>query len=197
MTKAVIFDLNGVFLNGEYLSTRFQKKYPHVSTEEFIKALKEIMDIVRHPGIEDAFKFWEPYFQKWGAKMTKDEFFTFWFSGEHLVPELLEYAQKLRKKGIKVFILSNGFKERTSYHRKTFPQIFTGVDQSYFSWETGFVKPDPKALLNVLEKNQLKPEETIFFDDQDKNIAAASALGIKAIKFQNLEQLEEDIKHLL
>ncbi len=197
MTKAVIFDLNGVFLQSEFLSDRFHRQYPNVSTEEFLVALKEVMAVVRCPGIVSAFKLWEPHLQKWGILMSENDFWTFWFSGEHLVPELLNYVHKLRQKGTKVFILSNNFRERTEYYRRNFPEIFTSIDSAYFSWETGFVKPDPKALLNVLEKNNLKPEETIFFDDQDKNIEAASALGIEAVKFQTLSQLEEDIKSLL
>lgn len=197
MTKAVIFDLNGVFLQSEFLSDRWHRQYPQVSADEFVGALKEVLAIARQPGVSSAFKLWEPHLKKWQIEISENDFWHFWFSGEHLVPELLDYAKKLRQKGVKVFILSNNFRERTGYYRENFPEIFSAVDNAYFSWETGFVKPDPSAFLNVLEKNNLRPEEAIFFDDQDKNLSSASALGINAVKFQNLEQLEEDLKHLL
>lgn len=181
MIKAIIFDLNGVFLESQLLSTRFCQKFPNVSEEEFVQALKDVMSQVRKPGVSNAFKLWQPYFQKWGLSLSSNDFWQFWFSGEHLVPKLLEYAQTFRQKGIKVFILSNNFKERTQYYREHFPEIFSSVDGSYFSWETGFVKPEPSTFTNLLERNNLKPEETIFFDDQDKNIETATSLGIVAI----------------
>ncbi|MEK7154770.1 MAG: HAD-IA family hydrolase [Patescibacteria group bacterium] len=186
MHKAVIFDLNGVFLQSEPLSSRFEKKFA-VTKNLFLPALKEIMAVVRKPNAPAAFSLWKPYLDKWGVVLTGQEFFNFWFSGEHLVPELVEYAQQLRDRGAKVFILSNNFKERTEFYRKNFPLIFQSVDKAYFSWETGFVKPSIESLQLVLTENHLKPEDCIYFDDSDDNIDVAQSLGIHAEKWASLE----------
>ena len=160
--KAVIFDLNGVFIESEYLSTRVKDKFG-VPEDKFLAALQEVMPAVRKPGVEDSFEVWKPHLEKLGVQISREDFFNFWFSGENLVPELLEYAKELRKRGIKVFILSNNFKERAEYYRSNFPEIFANVDEAYFSWETGFVKPDRRAFQNILDQHELKPEECVYF----------------------------------
>lgn len=42
-------------------------------------------------------------------------------------------------------------------------------------------KPDAEIFLQVLEENNLKPEETLFLDDNKGNIEGAAALGIKTL----------------
>src|SRR3989344_5794695 len=137
MIKAVIFDLNGVFLESNLLSDRMEEKYG-VPPPEFISVLKEIMPKVREPKATSIYTLFTPYFKAWKLKITEEEFLNFWFGGETLVKELLE-------KGLKIFVLSNNFKERTKHYRKRFPELFNTINKAYFSYETGFVKPSEKA----------------------------------------------------
>ncbi len=196
MIKAIIFDLNGVFLQAEYLTKRVEKKYG-IPGEKLLPILKEVMAIARKPGIEDSFALWRPKLKKIGFNIDREEFFNFWFSGEKLVPKLIDYTKKLKERGLKVFILSNNFKERTKYYRKNFPEIFSSVDKVYFSWETGFVKPDPKAYLNILREQRLRPEECLYFDDSEENIKSAQKLGIRAIKYISFLETKKIIETYL
>ena len=193
MIKAVIFDLNGVFLESQFLSERFENQFK-IRSDQFVSALKQIMGIVRRPLAPSTFSLWQPYLQEWNVNLSETEFFDFWFSGEKLVPELVNYAQALRDRRVKVFILSNNFKERTEYYRKNFPEIFACVDKAYFSWETGFIKPSQEALNLVLSENNLQPQNCLYFDDSDANIEVAKDLGIKAAKWSGLEQAKKFIK---
>ncbi|KKU29087.1 MAG: Phosphatase YihX [Candidatus Amesbacteria bacterium GW2011_GWA2_47_11b] len=190
MYKTVIFDLNGVFLQSEPLSKRFEEKFG-VTKDQFLPALKEIMAVVRKPNAPAAFTLWKPYLDQWQVSLSEQQFFDFWFSGEYLVPELVEYAQELKNGGVKVFLLSNNFKERTEFYRKNFPQIFQCVDKAYFSWESGFVKPSVESLQLVLSENSLRSEECIYFDDSDDNIKVAQSLGITAEKWTNLVEAKK------
>ena len=192
MIKAVIFDLNGVFLESEYLSDRFKQEFK-VSVEQFLPALKEIMGVVRKQNAPPAFQLWKHYLEKWNLKLSEEEFFDFWFSGEKLISELVQYSKLLREKGLKVFILSNNFKERTTYYREHFPEIFANINQCYFSWETGFVKPSKEAFEIILKENDLEPEECIYFDDSKNNINVAQGLGIKAYEYVDLEETKRII----
>ncbi len=192
MYKAVIFDLNGVFLQSEPLSKRFEEKFGIIK-DLFLPALKEIMAVVRKPKCPAAFTLWKPYLAQWQVSLSEQQFFDFWFSGEHLVSELVEYARGLRNGGVKVFILSNNFKERTEFYRQNFPQIFQYVDKAYFSWETGFVKPSVESLQLVLSENSLKPEDCIYFDDSDDNIKIAQDLGIKSEKWTNIDDAKKSV----
>jgi HAD superfamily hydrolase (TIGR01509 family) len=189
--KTVIFDLNGVFLQSEQLSQRIEDKYG-ISKDRFWKVLKGVMDEVRVP--ERNSNPWQPVLDLVG--IPKEELFDFWFSGEHLVPELLDYSHQLKERGIKVFILSNNFQERTQYYRNQFPQLFNGLDKTYFSWETGFVKPDKQAWINLLQENNLEPQECVYFDDSEKNIETAQSLGIYAQTYEGLEPTKRYIESM-
>ncbi len=193
MIKAIIFDLNGVFIQSPYLSERVKEKFG-VSTEEFLPALKAIMDKVRKPDAGASFDYWKPYLEKWGIKSNQEEFFHFWFSeGKELV-EMIGLARELKDKGIKIFILSNNFKERSEYYKKHFPFLDELFDEVYYSWQTGFVKPDPMAYENLLKENNLKPEECMYFDDSEKNIEAASTLGIQSFIFKDAQETKQILK---
>ncbi|MES2225798.1 MAG: HAD family phosphatase [Patescibacteria group bacterium] len=191
MLKAAIFDLNGIFIQSPKLSDRFEQIYG-VPTSTFMPKLLEIMDKVRQPDAGSAFTYWEPVLREWGVELTEAEFWDFWFGAEKVSDRMVEFARELRAKGIKVFILSNNFKERAQYYGN-YPWIHDAVDKLYFSWQTGFVKPDTRAWSLVLEENGLDPADCIYFDDQQKNLKAAESVGIPAHLFTNEEELEKMI----
>lgn len=185
MLKAVIFDLNGVFILSPKLSDRFEKDFG-VPTSEFLPVLARVMDLVRRPNAGKAFLHWEPELRKWGVQMSEDEFWNYWFKGEKPSSEMISLAKEIKERGIKVITLSNNFKERADYYSH-YPWMDLAVDKSYFSWQTGFVKPDIEAWKRVLVDFNLKPEEVIYFDDQEKNLVSAESLGIKSILFSSPE----------
>jgi epoxide hydrolase-like predicted phosphatase len=195
MIKAVIFDLNGLFIQSPNLSDRFQKEF-NVPTEKFLVALKDIMPKVRMPDVQDTFSYWEPYLKKWSIKLSKEEFFDFWFGAEEEVVELVKIARELKNKGIKIFILSNNFKERSIYYARNF-SFLEMFDKVYYSWQTGFAKPDTKAFENLLKENNLEPNKCIYFDDSKNNVESAKSLGINAFVFENAENLKKLIEENL
>ncbi|MBI2278608.1 MAG: HAD family phosphatase [Candidatus Brennerbacteria bacterium] len=187
MLKAVIFDLNGVFVKSRKLSERFHERFG-VAPEEFFSALNVIMAKVRMPNAGDSFAYWEPYFEKWGVGLTKEAFLDFWFSGEEEVPEMVSLARELKAKGVKLFILSNNFSERTVFYQEHFPFLRELFDKVYYSWQTGFRKDSEKAYQNLLTENSLAPGDCAFFDDSPENIEIARRLGIQAYPFENPER---------
>ena len=192
MIKAIIFDLNGIFIQSPRLSDRVQEKFG-IPIEEFLPVLKEIMAKVRKPNAGDAFNYWEPYLKKWNIKLTKEQFFNFWFSAEKEVPELVKLAKQIKAKGIKLFILSNNFVERATYYKQNLR--FLGIfNQVYYSWQTGYIKPDPKAFENLLTEQKLRPEECLYFDDSEENIKASNGLHIKAFRFEGVNGLKEILR---
>ena len=49
------------------------------------------------------------------------------------------------------------------------------------SFEARSIKPDAKIFHTVVEKLGLKPEETLFLDDSQKNLDAAAQLGFQTL----------------
>ncbi len=188
MLKAAIFDLNGIFLQSPKLSDRFTTDF-NIPKEIFLPKLSEIMGATRQPNALPSFTYWEPVLREWGVNLTEQEFWHYWFSAEVPSQQMINFAQKLKERGIKVFILSNNFKERAEYYGN-YSWIHEIVDKAYFSWQTGYVKPDTKAWSFLLEENNLRAEDCIYFDDQDKNVKVAENLGIKSFIFTNEEELE-------
>ncbi|HOX40674.1 MAG TPA: HAD family phosphatase [bacterium] len=189
MIKAIIFDLNGVFVQSTKLSDRFAADFG-VSPDKFLPALKEIMAEVRLPGARDCYSYWQPYLQEWGINMNREAFYNYWFSAEKEIPELIEYAQELKRKGMKLLVLSNNFAERTEYYREHFPWLNEIFDGAYFSWETGFVKSEVGAYENILKENDLKGDECLYFDDSEENIELARSLGIEAYLYSGLIEVK-------
>ena len=192
MIQAVFFDLNGVLILSEYLSDRFEKAYG-VPSADFVSALKEVMAVVRKPNAPSMYSLWQPYFEKWGINLTEEQFLDFWFSGESINTEALEYVKELKGKGIKILVVSNNFRERTIFYRKHFPELFEGLDGAYFSWETGYVKPSTDALQVALSEQGLLPEEVVYFDDSEENVEIAKSIGVDGQLWSDLKTAREYI----
>ncbi|MBI2623962.1 HAD family phosphatase [Candidatus Parcubacteria bacterium] len=190
MIRAIIFDLNGVFIRSPKLSERFAEAFG-VPSEQFLPALNGVMARARLPNAGDSFAYWQPYLKRWGVVLTREQFFSFWFGAEEEVPEMTALARELKARGLKLMVLSNNFAERTEYYEKTFPFLHEIFDRVYFSWRTGFTKSNPQAYQLVLEENRLAAEECLFLDDSPENIAVASALGIRGFLFEGLDRLRE------
>ncbi len=56
------------------------------------------------------------------------------------------------------------------------------------SYEVGLMKPDPRIYELLLERLGTAPEETVFLDDLEENVAAARRLGIRALRVETEAQ---------
>ena len=94
----------------------------------------------------------------------------------------------------KLYLLSNTNIIHWEAYTKQIKETY-GVDLSeffettYFSHDMKLRKPDVRIYQEVLEKENLVPEETLFVDDMMTNIEAAQSIGIKG-HFLDLENGE-------
>lgn len=189
MSKAVIFDLNGVFLKSESLSARFERAFG-VKEKVFWSIFKEILVQVRQPQAISVYELLLPHFQQWDVQISEKEFYDFWFGGESLDKEMVLILQELKNLGWQVFILSNNLKERSLYYRSTMPELKL-FDKVYFSWETGYIKPDKRAFDLILQENNLSPEDCFYFDDSEGNVKVGNSLKIKSYLFKSPAQVKK------
>ncbi len=185
--KAIIFDMNGVFIKDSGpLSKRIENDFS-VDADEIHSLIKAALKQVRVPGANSR-PAWQPILEK--LNMSYEEFFQYWFSGESLNSELLQFAKELKKNAIIIIILSNNFPERTNNYRQLYPELFANVDEQYFSWETGNTKPNKEAFTQIIDRHSFLPEEYLLVDDKDENLVAASNLGIAVHKYQSVDDLK-------
>ena len=52
-----------------------------------------------------------------------------------------------------------------------------------YSYQEHLVKPNEEIYKLILDRYNLNKEETIFFDDREKNVLAANKVGLKSIVF--------------
>lgn len=114
----------------------------------------------------------------------------------HANDELIALAGELKKKEVKIFVLSNADEELAVQQKSQFAFLSEVLDHFYYSGKTGFVKPDPQAFQLILQENNLKPAEVIYFDDNAKHVAAAQALGIKSHVFVSAEDIKQKIEEV-
>jgi len=193
--KAIIFDLNGVFIQSRYLSDRFRDDFG-VPPAVFMPVLKKTLNKARRPNERDLFSYWQKHFRSWDVRLSKELFYSYWFKDEKPFVPMIRLGKKIQQRGIRMFILSNNFRERAAYYRNTFPfmkKLFTKI---YYSWQTGYVKPDPRAYKKILRENELEPEECLYFDDSKHNVAIARKLGIRAYSFSGVKGVERVLKKI-
>lgn len=113
----------------------------------------------------------------------------------HCYDYSVEWVREFRKKGYGTYILSNYSKRGYEMTKQELPFV-ADMDGVLFSYEVKLVKPEPEIYQTLLKKFQLKPEECVFLDDNEKNIIAAREAGIHAIHFRNKEQAEAELEKL-
>lgn len=193
MVKAVVFGLHGVLVTSQKLSERF-RDYLGVPETHFIPVLEGAMNKMRLPGAGDGYRYFEEHMKAWGVALPPRLFWNFWFESEEAAPEMVGLMETLRGRGIKIIVLSNNFKERTEYYDRRFPFLRALTDAVYYSWQTGFVKSDPRAYQKILADFNCAPQDVLFFDDSKEHIAVAAGLGINAHMFQSIGDAREVLR---
>lgn len=105
--------------------------------------------------------------------------------------EYLEYLQQLRTQ-YKLSVLSNTnpfLQEwaRSSSFTAAGKRLDDYFDNLFLSYKMNCSKPGKEIYRKMLLEGNMKPEETLFIDDGEKNIEAARSLGIHILKVTNGE----------
>lgn len=95
---------------------------------------------------------------------------------------------KALKKNYQLFLLSNTniiHYERFIEELNQYCDFRSLFNDTWLSFEKGYRKPDLIFYQSLINKYKLKPEETLFIDDLEKNIDAANKLGIQSYFLNN------------
>lgn len=100
--------------------------------------------------------------------------------GSGIRADMVEKALELRRAGYRTALITNNIKEFSDGWRAMIPvdDMFEVIVDSS---AVGMRKPDPRIYRLALEQLGVEPEKSVFLDDAAGNIAAAQAVGMKAI----------------
>lgn len=106
-----------------------------------------------------------------------------------LIPGTAETLEKLYETGrYTLYGLTNWSAETLPLVKERY-SFFSRLKGIVVSGEEGLSKPDPAIYRLLLSRFGLNPQQTLFIDDNVKNIEAASQQGIQTIQFTTNEQL--------
>lgn len=112
-----------------------------------------------------------------------------------LYPYAKTWVEYLKKKGYKLYIISNFAQYMTEENVKNMP-FRKYMDGEIFSYQVHELKPDPIIYKMLLEKYFLNPEECVMIDDRPENCEGARSVGMKAVQFVNFKQAAADLAQL-
>lgn len=106
---------------------------------------------------------------------------------ENLTPiqGMIELVGDIKAAGGRVFLLSNtSVNLYEGYHRNPWmKELFSHFDGLCVSGVIHLTKPSREIYEYILQEYGLKAEESVFIDDNEKNIAGCEAVGIKGYLF--------------
>lgn len=188
MIKNLLFDLGGVIMDIRRLNCvasferlgmkdadsflgEYSQKGPFLQLEEGLINEAQFRDAVREyiegevtdEQIDKAFCDFLvgiPAYRLEQLRQLKKQYGIYMLSNTNPIMWHSRIAEEFRQEGM----------EREDY--------FDGIVTSF---EARSIKPDAKIFHTVVEKLGIKPEETLFLDDSQKNLDAASALGFHTL----------------
>lgn len=138
-----------------------------------------------------------------GHELTFDECKHAWLGYRKDVPQRnLDLLKELRAKGYRLILLSNTNPFMMDW---ALSSEFDGkgsslndyFDALYLSYRLGIMKPAPDFFRQVLDNENILPEETFFVDDGPRNVEAAGKLGFITMCPDNGSDWTGELRSLL
>lgn len=194
MTKAVLFDLDGVLVSTdeyhyrswrkisdeegfEFFDYEFNHKFRGVARMECVELLTQASG--RNYSAE----------QKKAIAERKNRYFVESLSSvtpAELLPGALQALTELRRRNVKVAVASNSRNAKTIVDQTRIGHL---VDVIVDGYQIENSKPDPEVFLLAAKKLGVQPAECLVIEDAVAGIEAAQRAGMKALGIGTRERL--------
>ncbi len=124
------------------------------------------------------------YYDNWTVMLKSD------------IPQNVDVLRKLKNTDYQLFGLTNWSAETFPYALENYDffQIFDG--KIVVSGTEKLIKPDPKIWHVLLDRYNIRADESVFIDDNAKNIEIAKSLGFETIHVTPDTNLEQELAGL-
>jgi putative hydrolase of the HAD superfamily len=196
MIRAVLFDWGGVLLHRRLKPTlaRWDDKL-QLAPDSFLTALYRGTDETVLVGKIDAEQHWLTVCRALG--LTEDQHRQVrreLAEAERFNSRLGAFVSGLRPR-YKTALVANLWSDgREECRRHGVEALF---DEIVISAEVGVAKPDPAIIQIALDRLGVTAAQSVFVDDGEENVAAASALGLRTVLFTNRREAVAAIEALL
>lgn len=196
--KNIIFDFGGVVMDWDpryFFKNHFNDDekmeffLKNIATDEWnaeqdrgrILAEGTEIQVKKHPEWEKEIR---AYYDNWTTMLKSD------------IPHHVSVLRKLEHSDYELFGLTNWSAETFPYALENYDffTIFNG--KIVVSGTEKLIKPDPTIWQVLLERYQIKAEESVFIDDNFKNIEVAESLGFICIHVKKDIDLEKELRNL-
>lgn len=185
--RLFIFDVGGVVCDNTSVVPSICE-YLGLSKSEFLSianqaGLKEIQT-----GTISLRQFWMEFSRISGISVDEDLWAKFF--NPTLNMETVKIINQL-KIAHRVVAGTNTIESHYKVHLKRGDYRF--FDKVYASHLIGYMKPDHRFYLHILKEEGFEPENTVFIDDMDENVQAASDIGIQSFIFTSAQELGQKL----
>ena len=183
MTKAVIFDLDGLLVDTELISYKIYKEILaeigcEFSLEDYAQKFsgKTVVQNIKH--------LIETYHLPWSADLGFSKVVEiegrFVAQGVDLKPGARKLLSFLKKNNYKIAMASSSIEERALNILRQH-NLVDSFDEMVFGYEVKRGKPAPDIFLRACEKLSAKPEDCLVLEDSEAGIQAAFSANIPVI----------------
>ncbi len=194
--KNILFDFGGVIVSLELQNAL--KRFKEIGFENIDEYLNEFRQkgifLDYETGHIDRENFKKEFQRIGNNKATMEEIDSAWLAFLTGIPAYKYQLLRDLSKKYNLYLLSNtnpsvmgwAMSDKFSPEGKPISDFF---DKCFLSYEMGTAKPD-KKIFDLISNAGIKPEETLFLDDGQKNIDMAKELGFQVY----LANQDEDLK---
>ncbi len=154
------FNKSQIDISHEMNSLKIQYETGLITTPEFIKNARQLIP----------------------QKLTSNQFIDSWNNIFSPNTPMWDLAQNLHDAHHTLILFSNTNQLHAEHFLNTYPQ-FSIFKHHHFSHEIGSMKPEPNFYHSAIEKYQLNPTETIYFDDLPENITTGDSIGFASHQY--------------
>lgn len=194
--KNIIFDFGGVLMDWnpryffkDYFNDNEKMEFflEHIAQDEWNVEQDRGRSLAEGTEIQvKKFPEWEKeiraFYDNWTVMLKSD------------IPQNVEVLRKLKNTDYNLFGLTNWSEETFPYALENYDffQIFEG--KIVVSGTEKLIKPDPKIWHILLDRYNIKAEESVFIDDNTKNIEMAQSLGFITVQVFPDTNLTKELK---
>ena len=192
--KVVFFDLGGVVVDVE------SDRLMHQVSQLVGRPFEEVQAAVYHKELMIPFElgqvtakgYYDGLKKSLALSWTYEQFVRMWNGIFVEKTEVTQIMGRLRNRHT-LIALSNTNELHIDHIRRTVSSLAVFHDW-VASCDVGLRKPDPKIYELALNKADARAYEAVYVDDRPELVEAGKMCGMRAIRFQNPRQLEQDLQ---